>query len=150
MDLLLTVLKTSSFENNTRQITCRDYKMFDSLKFNNELKNFFPKENIDNCTKLNEKFLEVFDKSLPLKRKLLKTNHVPYVSKSLRKTIMRRSDLEKAYFENYSQKSLKGLKKQKKLCSRLYKKGRNFFCNNLNSSFVKITDFFGRLVSLFS
>ena len=37
--LVLTVLKTSIPKGNPRQITYRDYKKFDSLKFNNKLKN---------------------------------------------------------------------------------------------------------------
>ena len=44
------VLKTSISKGNPRQITYRDYKRFDSLKFNNQLKNVLTIENIDNCT----------------------------------------------------------------------------------------------------
>ena len=51
-----------------RQITYRDYKKLDSLKFNNELKNVLTTENIDNCTKFGEKFLEVLDKHAQLKK----------------------------------------------------------------------------------
>ena len=36
-----------------------------------ELKNVLTKENIDNCTKFDENFLEVLDKNAPLKKKLL-------------------------------------------------------------------------------
>ena len=93
--LVLTALKTSIPKGNPRQITYRDYKKFDSLKFNNELKNMRTKENIDNCTKSDEKFLEVLDKHTPLKRQLLRENYASYVSKYLRKVIMRRSSLEK-------------------------------------------------------
>ena len=89
--LVLIVLKT---RGNPRQITCTDYKKFDSLKFNIELKNVLTKENIDNCTYCS------------LKRKLLKANHASYVSKSLRKAIMKRSYLEKV---------IKDLQKAKKL-----------------------------------
>ena len=81
--LALTVLKTSISKGNPRQITYRDYKKFDSLKFNNELKNVLTIENIDNCTKFDEKFLEVLDKLAPLKKKLLRANHASYVSKAL-------------------------------------------------------------------
>ena len=68
--LVLTVSKTGIPKRNPRQITYRDYKKFDSLKFNNELKNVM-KENIDNFTKIDEKFLEVLDKHPPLKSKPL-------------------------------------------------------------------------------
>ena len=57
--LVLTVLKTKIPKGNPRQITYRDNKKFDSLKFNNELKNVLTMENIDNCTKFDKKFLEV-------------------------------------------------------------------------------------------
>ena len=36
----------------------------------------------------------------PLKKKSLRANHLQYVSKALRKAIMRRSKLEKIYFRN--------------------------------------------------
>ena len=55
--LVWTELKTSIPNGNTRQSTYRDYKKFDSLKFNDELKNLLMIENIDNCTKFGEKFL---------------------------------------------------------------------------------------------
>ena len=73
--LVLTVLKTSIPKGNPRQITYRDYKKFDSLKSNNELKNVLTIENIDNCTKFDEKFLKVLVKHAALKEKLLRAYH---------------------------------------------------------------------------
>ena len=55
-NLVVIVLKTSIPKGNPRQITYRDSKKFDSLKFNNELKNVLTMENIDNCTKFDETF----------------------------------------------------------------------------------------------
>ena len=98
-----------------RQITYREYKKIDSLKFKNELKNLLTIENIDNCTKFDEKFLEVLDKQASLKRKLLRANHASYVSIALRKALMRRSYLEKVYFKNSTENLLRAFKKQKKL-----------------------------------
>ena len=74
--IVLTLLKTSIPKGNPRQITYRDYEKFDSLKFNKELKYVLTTENIDNCTKLDETFLEILDKHAPLKRKLLRANPV--------------------------------------------------------------------------
>ena len=139
--LVLTVLKTSIPKGNPRQITYRDYKKFDSLKFNNELKNVLTIENIDNCTKFDEKFLEVLDKHAPLKRKLLE-NHASYVSEAVRKAIMRRSYLEKVYFKNRTENSLRAFKKQKSFFSRLYNKDRKKFFISLKLSFVKDNQLF--------
>ena len=83
-NLVLTILKTSLW-----QITYKDYKSFDSLKFKHELKNVLMKKYLDSCTEFDEKFLEVLDKHSSLKRKLLGENHRSYVSKSLQKAIMR-------------------------------------------------------------
>ena len=72
--LALTMLKTSISKGNPGQITYRNYKKFDSLKFNNELKN------IDNWIKFDENFLKVLNKHAPMQRKLLRANHMSYVS----------------------------------------------------------------------
>ena len=70
---------------NPGQITYRDSTKFDSLIFNNELKekNLVTIENIDNCAKFDERFLQVLEKHASLKRRVLRANHVSYVSKSL-------------------------------------------------------------------
>ena len=51
--LVLTVLKTTISKSQPKEITYRDYKQFDLLKFKKEL-NVLTKENIDSCTKFDE------------------------------------------------------------------------------------------------
>ena len=141
----MTVLKTTVPRNQPREITYRGYKQFDPSKFKKELKNVLTKENIDSCTKFDEQFLKVLNIHAPLKRKLLRANHAPYISKTLRKAIMRRSYLEKVYFKKRTDLSLKAYKKQKIYCSRLYKKERKIFFSSLNPTFVKANKlFFGK------
>ena len=77
--LVLNELKTSVPKDNPRQITYKDYKKFDSLKFNNKSKNVLTIQNIHSCAKFDEKILEVLGKHSPLKRKLLRENHASYV-----------------------------------------------------------------------
>ena len=78
--LVLTVLKTTVPRSQPKEITYRDYKQFDSSKLKIELKNVLTKENIHSCTKLDEQFLKVLNSHAPLKRKLLRANHVPFFS----------------------------------------------------------------------
>ena len=59
-----------------------------------------------------------------LKKKFLWANHAPQMTKSLRKAIMRRSELESNYFKNSTIENKAKYKKQKKFCSKLYKKER--------------------------
>ena len=73
-------------------------------------------------------FLRILNPHAPLKSKLLHANHASYISKPLRKAIMKRSYLENLYFKKRKEHSLRNYKKQKNYCSRLYKKERkNFF-----------------------
>ena len=69
---------------------------------------------------------------------MLRANHAPYVTKSLRKAIIRRSNLQTKYFKTSRIELLRKYRKQKDFCSRLYKKERKTLFNNLKVS--NITD----------
>ena len=97
--LVLTVLKTAISKSKPREIHYRYYKKSDSLKFNVDLKNAFAHEKIESCIKFDEVFMIVLNRHAPLKKKILRANHSPYMSKTLRKAIMRRSYLEKKYLK---------------------------------------------------
>ena len=84
-----------------------------------------------------------------MKRKLLRANHLSYISKLLQEAIMRRSRLEKVYYKNKSEKSFKAYKKQKNFCSKLYKKERKRCFNNLNPSFVTDNKLFWKTIKPF-
>ena len=94
---MLNGTKTTVPRSRPKVITYSDYKQFDSSKFKNELKNVLTKENIDSCTKFDEQFLKVLNSHALLKRKLLRANHTPYISKTLRKAIIKRSYLENIF-----------------------------------------------------
>ena len=85
-------------ESKTRKIYYRNYKKFESLEFNIGLKNAFAHEKIESCINFDEVFMKVLNRHAPLKKKMLRANHLSYMSKTLRKAIMRRSYLEKMYF----------------------------------------------------
>ena len=54
------------------------------------------------------------------------------MTKGLRKAIMRRSELETKYDKHRDIQSLRQYKKQKNLCSKLYKKERKKYYSRLN------------------
>ena len=97
--LVLTVLKTSIVKNKLQEIQYRNCKYFDPRKFNKDLKEEFSREYVDSCSKFDEIFLKVLNIHASLKKKMLRANHAPYVSKALRKAIMKRSCLENIYFK---------------------------------------------------
>ena len=59
----------------------------------------------------------------PIKSKLLRANHVPYMTKTLRKAIMKKSELEKIYVENKTNENL-NLIKSKEITAANYIKRR--------------------------
>ena len=83
-------------------------------------------------------FLSNLNKHAPLKKKVVSANHVPYMTKALRKAIMKRSALENKYLRNNTTENNIHYKKQKNFCSRLYKKEREKFYSNLEVN--NITD----------
>ena len=83
---------------------------------------------------------------LPLKKKLLIAKHSQYVKKTLRRAIIRRCKAAKNCFKKQTIESLKAYKKQKHYCSKLYKKGRKKFFDNLNTSVVSDNKTFWKII----
>ena len=125
--LVIMVLKTSFNKKKPCEILYWDYKNFSSESFNEDLQNILSTTQINTCKQFEDIFLSVLNIHAPLKKKLLRANHSQYVTKALRKAVMRRSKLEKIYFNKQTNESLKACKKQKNYCSKLYKKERKIF-----------------------
>ena len=106
---------------------------------------YFQKKTLILVVNLIKRFLNVLNKQAPLKKKQLRANHASYVSKSMRKAIMRRSYLENIYFKKRTDESLRLYKKQKNYCSMLYKK----FFNKLNPSFANDNKLFWKTIKWF-
>ena len=79
----------------------------------------FSQDPVNPCDKFDNIFLEVLDKHAPTKTKILRANHLSYISKALRKAIMKRSYLEKLFFKIRTENSLKTYTRQKNYCSKL-------------------------------
>ena len=129
----------------------RDYKTFDEDIFCQELCTCLSSETVLDYNSFEENFLEVLNKHAPLKKKVLRANNAPYVTKALRKAIMKRSYLEKLYLKKKTAESLKKYEKNKNFCSRFYKKERKKYFDTLDVN--KITDkkaFWKNIQPLFS
>ena len=97
----------------------RDQDIFRQDIFRQELCTSLSSEAVLDYTSFEEDFLGVLNKHAPLKKEILRANHGPYVTKALRKAIMKRSYLEKLYFKKKTTESLKKYKKHRNFCSRL-------------------------------
>ena len=108
-----TVLKTIFSKNKPTRLFYRDYKKFIFSDFDNDLKTIFSINTVGSCCQLDQIFINVLNKHVSIKGKLLRANYSPYISKSLRKAIIKSSRFQKVYYKNKLEKIFKAYKKQK-------------------------------------
>ena len=77
-------------------------------------------------------FLKILDKHAPKKTKYIRANEAPYMSRLLNKAIMKRSRLEGVYYRTKSEHDKIIYKSHKNYVSRLYKRERKAFYQNLD------------------
>ena len=135
--MIITVLKSSFIKLKAREKYYRDYKNFSSNSIRVDLT-----LSLDRINKGFDSFEDTFMKTLkrhvPMKKKFVRANEVSYMTKTLRKAVMKRSELESKYLKNKSYENIKIYKKQKNFCSKLYKKERKKFYSKTDTR--KITD----------
>ena len=76
---------------------------------------------INNYSSVENVFIDALNKHALINKKFIRVNHAPYVTKTLRKAIMKRSQWKKIYFKKRTQEFFKKYKKQNDYYSRLYK-----------------------------
>ena len=90
--MVITIMKMSFKKQSPTERHYRNYKYFDRTKFKNNL-NEELSEGISNYKSFETTFTEVLNKHAPLKKEFLRANHVPYITKTLRRAIKRRLNL---------------------------------------------------------
>ena len=128
--MVITVLKTKFGKQKPQLMHYRDYKNFNNDNFERDLKH---QSRICTSYEVFEKvFLEVLELHAPQKQKYVRANEVPYMTRTLRKAIMRRSQLESKFLKSKSDQAKQNYKRQKNFVSKLYKKERTKFFKNLD------------------
>ena len=143
--MIVTVLKTTFKKAKPKEIVYRCYKNFDRHNFRRQLKH-----ELQGCnTQYEEKFLAVLNFHAPLKKKVVRANEVPYMTKALRKAIAPRSKLENRYYKCKTVETQKAYKRHKNFCSRLYKKERKRYYINLDVKKVSDNKSFWKTIKPF-
>ena len=125
--MVVTVLKTTFQKSKPREIIYRDYSKFNEQTFRENLKEPFIENNTLDYNEFEEIFLRVLNAHAPLKKKVVRANNMPYMTKTLR-----RSALEKKYYKTKCLEDKHVFKKHQNFCNRLYKKEKRKYFNNLN------------------
>ena len=131
-NMSVTVLKSTFKKTKPKEILYRDYRNFIENDFRDELRMKLERDEIKEYERFETIFLNVLNKHAPYKKKILRANQQPYITKTLRKAIMKRSELERKYYKNSSPENNKAYRKQKNLCSKLYKRERKKYYSNLD------------------
>ena len=131
-NMSVTVLKSTFTKTKPKEILYRDYRNFIENDFRDELRMKLERDEIKEYERFETIFLNVLNKHAPYKKKILRANQQPYITKTLRKAIMKRSELERKYYKNSSPENNKAYRKQKKFCSKLYKRERKKYYSNLD------------------
>ena len=149
--MAVTVMKTTFPKAQPKIIYYRDYKHFDLTKFRAELRDELRKNEDHGYMHFEVTFLRVLEKHAPMKQKVLRANDKPYMTKILRKAIMRRSALKNKYFRCRTEESFKEFKKQKNYTKRLAKRERTKYFANLDlNKFTENIRFWNTVKPMFS
>ena len=149
--MAVTVMRATYIKSKPRQITYRDYKKFDKKEFNKCLKEAVNSKEINKFKTFQDLFLKTLNRHAPLKKKVLRSSEAPYMTKILRKAIMKRSELATRFHKTRNVADQFAFKKQRNYVSRLYKKERKKYFSNLDVR--KVTDnrnFWNTIQPLFS
>ena len=124
--LTFTVLKQHFLKQKPRVVIHRQYKNFRNDYFGIELENALLKYDFNNIDYDNfiKTFLTVLDKHAPIKKKYLRANHANFVTKQLRKAIMKRSKLRNDFLKDRNDASQSAYRKQCNLCVTLLQKAK--------------------------
>ena len=146
-------MKTKFEKLKPKEVTYRNYKYFDDKMFKSDLSKEL-RSNVQSKKKyaiFEDIFLRVLDRHAPMKRKFIRGNHAPYMNTTLRKAIMKRTQLQNKFFKTNNQEDLIGYKKQRNYVSRLYKKQRKHFYKNIDiRNFIDNKKFWKNVNPLFS
>lgn len=111
--MVLSVFKLHFSKAKTKEIPYRDFKDFKEDNFNWDLQNRLSAESVEEYSPFEKTFLDVLNKHASLKKKVVCVNHRPYITKILKKAIMKQSYLEKVCFKKITGDLLNKFKKQK-------------------------------------
>ena len=151
--LISTFLKSNVSRLKPHKIYYRSYKNFDEEKFMEDVAatNFSFKTNDanENYFLLTDKFSKIVDKHAPLKRKVLRGNHAPFINKELRKAIYTRTRLKNKFNKIPSEENKILYKKQRNICVSLRKKAIKRYFSEIASKGIMTNKDFWKVIKPF-
>ena len=153
--LISTFLRSQFCRLKPEKIYYRNFKNFNEENFLEEVKNTDFRLNSDDPNESYELITKVFsnivEKHAPLKKKFLRGNQAPFMTKEFRKAIYNRSRLRNKFCKIPSEENEKLYKKQRNRCVAIRKKSiRNYFNKIANRNIVTNRNFWKIIKPLLS
>ena len=130
--LIVTALRSQLVKGNAKTKLYRDYNSFDLKLFKEDLDKNLKSNNTVNFSDFQNTFTTVLHKHAPIKKKILRFNNSPFMSKALRKAIMHRSKLKNVYNKKRTDVNWANYKKQRNFCVTLLRRTKKEYFQNLN------------------
>ena len=149
--MVVTVLKTTFPKQGPTVINYRNYKKYNEIVFRNDLREELGKvEPSDlNYSSFETTFDRVLDKHAPIKKKYVRANDKPFMTRALRKATMLRSRLRNKFNENRTAENWNKFRKQRNSCVKLFRKEKRNYYNNLDISLITDNKKFWKTVKPF-
>ena len=121
-----------------QKVEYRNYKKFDVTNFLRDLdqemiQGEMYKYNNDMYSTFSDVFISVLDRHATLKRKIIRGNQEPFITKQLSKAIMNRSKQRNRYIKWPSRENFLGYKKAKNKCNNLNKFAKKSYFDKVTS-----------------
>ena len=135
----LTVLKMFFMKQQHETIFYRNCKKFDNLKFKEALNRELMKHGLNNIDYENfhEIVLSILNAHAPLKKKHVRANHASFMTKEIRKAVMKRAKLIKVYLKKRTEATKAAYNYQRNICISLLRISKRFYLENLNLKLVR-------------
>ena len=128
--MVITSFKCTFEKRNPKEVIYRDYKNCNNGVFRNELKEAI--HNSGDWADFEHNMLGVLNKHVPLKKKTIRANHKPYVTKQIRKAIMTKTRLANKRYKTNNEEDFRLYKAQRNFVNRECKRAKKNYFNNLD------------------
>ena len=136
--LISTIMKSGSFKGSPRKKVYRSYKYFDIDLFKIALQEKLKHLENDAYSAFNSAFTNLLNEHAPLKTKILRHNNKTFITKKLRKEIMKRSKLKNLFNKNKNQENWCKYKTHRNYCVSLLCKTKKLNYKNLDIKEVTV------------
>ena len=133
--MIATVVKGGFIKRSPKIVNYRDYRKFDIHRFRYDLNDSLLRQHqqaSNNYDVFDTIVLSVLNKHAPMKKKFIRANDGPFMTKALRKAIMRRTRLRNKYNKERTDVNRKAYKRQRNLCLKLLREAKTNYYKNLD------------------